>query len=146
MPGHSCIGLTALPCPLTKLLLLLLCNKWRQNIKDPKAHMGMLRTKMWQDLEVEYGIAPIECHGLRTSPHSSRMLNPSRKRTIADQSVLLFSGSHSGYWPDPTLIWSGITFITALAQINFFSSPCQSPAHTNWLCHGVVFIHVKLIL
>lgn len=74
-----------------------------------------------------------------------QMLSPSRKGATAKQSVLLFSGSHCGYCPDPFLIWSrihsGIPFITALDQIKLFP-----PAHTNWLSYVVVPTHIKLIL
>lgn len=79
--GHPCTMLTAVPCPLTKLLLLLAPRKqWRE---DPKAHGGSLQTRRCWVPEAEDRLAPTECHGLRASPNTSRMLNSSRRRTTA---------------------------------------------------------------
>lgn len=128
IPGHSCIRLTALPCPNSSLAI-----NGRGDIEDSKAHIAAWGPKCGAGVRGRIWGSSHQIPWATQITSFKQMLNPSRKGTTAKQSVLLFSGSHCGYCPGPFLIWSrihsGIPFITALAQIKLFP-----PAHTNWHC------------
>lgn len=81
--GHPCTMLTAVPSPYQATPAPCPSQAMKAAHEDPKAHGGSLQSRRCWGPEAEDRLVPTECHGLRASPNTSKMLNSSRRRTTA---------------------------------------------------------------